>query len=94
MCRQNHGEILSVAERQEKRAVLIIATLDTKSQEVAYIKKRIEDEGFDVVILDTGILGEPTHGVVPSISASETARAASTTLEEVRKKPSRGEAVE
>ena len=79
--------------RRKKKAVLVIATLDTKSEEVIYLKRRIEEKDLDVVILDTGILGEP-RGVVPDISASETAKAADTTLKEVSKKPSRGEAVD
>lgn len=78
---------------QEKRAVLIIATLDTKSNEVIHLKSLIEGNDLGVVILDTGILGEP-RGVVPTIPASETAQAGGLPLSEVRKKPSRGAAVE
>jgi uncharacterized protein (UPF0261 family) len=78
---------------QEKRAVLIIATLDTKSNEVIHLKSMIEGNHLDVVILDTGILGEP-KGVEPTVSASETAKAGGLLLSEVRKKPSRGAAVE
>lgn len=78
---------------QEQKAVLIIATLDTKSEEVMYLKNRIEENGLHVVVLDTGILGEP-KGIVPDVSASETARAAGTMLEAIREKPSRGEAVD
>jgi len=82
-----------MAAGEKKKAALIIATMDTKSEEVIYLKNRIEEKELDVVILDTGILGEP-KGITPDIAASETAKAADTTLEEVRKKPSRGEAVE
>lgn len=78
---------------QEKKAVLIIATMDTKGEEVIYLKNRIEENGLGVVILDTGILGEP-KGITPDIPASETARATGTTLKEMREKPSRGEAVD
>jgi len=77
----------------EKRAVLVIATLDTKSAEVMHLKALIEGEGLECVILDTGILGEP-QGVTPDIPASETALAGGMPLAEVRKKPSRGAAVE
>jgi uncharacterized protein (UPF0261 family) len=65
---------------QEQKAVLIIPTLDTKSEEVMYLKNRIEENGLHVVVLDTGILAEP-KGIVPDIPASETARAAGTMLE-------------
>jgi len=77
---------------QEKKAVLIIATLDTKSEEMIYIKQRIQQSGLNVVVLDTGILAEP-KGIVPEISARETAAAAGTALEVVRQKPTRGLAV-
>lgn len=78
---------------KEKKRVLVIATLDTKSEEVIYLKKRIQENGLDVVVLDTGILGEP-RGIEPDIPASQTAEAAGTSLEEVRKKPDRGSAVD
>jgi uncharacterized protein (UPF0261 family) len=78
---------------QEKRAVLIIATLDTKSSEVIHLKGLIEENYLDVVILDAGILGEP-RGVQPSVPASETAKAGGLSLSDVRKKPTRGAAVE
>lgn len=80
-------------ESRNKRAVLVIATLDTKSAEVIHLKALIEKEGLQCVILDTGILGEP-RGVTPDIPASETALAGGLSLAEVRKKPSRGAAVE
>ena len=75
------------------KTVLIIGTLDTKSEEIIYLKQRIQESDLDIIVLDNGILGEP-KGIVPEISASETALAAGTTLKEVRKKPSRGLAVE
>ena len=76
-----------------KRVVLITATLDTKSEEVIYLIERIAGNDLDALVLDDGILGEPI-GIVPDISASETALAGGSTLEEARKKGSRGEAIE
>ncbi len=78
---------------QEKRTILILGTLDTKSEEIQYLRERIRQSGLGVIILDNGVLGEP-RGIVPDIPARETAKAAGTTLEEVRKKPSRGEAID
>jgi uncharacterized protein (UPF0261 family) len=78
---------------RDRRTVLIIITLDTKSDEARYLKERILEDGADVLVLDSGILGEP-RGIVPDIPASETARAAGLTLAELRKKGSRGAAVE
>jgi uncharacterized protein (UPF0261 family) len=76
-----------------KRVVLIIATLDTKSEEVLYLVERITGNNLDALVLDNGVLGEPV-GIVPEISASETALAGGSTLEEARNKGSRGEAIE
>jgi uncharacterized protein (UPF0261 family) len=40
----------------DKKAIAIIATLDTKGPETAFVKARIEREGFSTLVLDTGIL--------------------------------------
>ncbi len=72
---------------------MILGTLDTKSQEIQYLRDRVLESGLEVIVLDNGVLGEP-RGITPDISARETARAAGTTLDEVRKKPSRGEAID
>ena len=76
-----------------KKTVLIMGTLDTKSQEISYLKNRVLESGLNAIVLDAGILGEP-HGIAPEISARETAKAAGTTLDEIRKKPSRGDAID
>ncbi len=76
-----------------KRVVLIIATLDTKSEEVIYLNQHIMDNGLDTLIVDTGILGEPTD-ITPDVPASETALAGGSTLEDLRQKGSRGAAIE
>ena len=78
---------------EEKRTVLVLGTLDTKSREIGYLRDRILESGLQVIVLDNGVLGEP-QGVVPDISAGETAIAAGTTLEQVRKAPSRGAAID
>lgn len=84
---------LDMGAEKRKRSVLIIATLDTKSEEVIYLKQRITENCLDVVVVDTGILGEP-EGIEPNISASETARAAGSTLDELRRKVTRGLAID
>ncbi len=75
------------------RSVLIIATLDTKSEEVLYLRQRIAAQGLGTLILDTGVLGEPA-GLTPDISAAETAQAAGTTLSTLRAVGTRGIAIE
>ena len=70
-----------------------MGTLDTKSREIQYLRDRILEGGLQVIVLDNGILGEP-QGIIPDISARETALAAGTTLDEVRRAPSRGAAID
>ena len=85
------GEWLICAE--ENKTVLILGTLDTKSEEIKYLRDRVLESGLKVIVLDNGVLGEP-QGIVPDIPARETAKAAGTTLDEVRKAPSRGAAID
>lgn len=73
--------------------IVVMATLDTKGEEVAYLCDRIRAAGAKVVVVDAGILGEP-KGIAPDVSAHETAQAAGTTLEALRRKGSRGLAIE
>jgi uncharacterized protein (UPF0261 family) len=77
----------------DTRTVLVIATLDTKSDEVAYLARRLGAHGVRPLLLDTGILGEP-RGLTPDVPAAETALAAGTTLEALRAKGTRGLAIE
>jgi len=41
---------------KQDKVIVLIATLDTKGPEAAYLKERIRQRGFGVLILDTGIL--------------------------------------
>lgn len=70
-----------------------MGTLDTKGREIQYLRDRVLEGGLQVIVLDNGILGEP-QGIIPDISARETALAAGTTLDEIRRAPSRGAAID
>ena len=78
------------------KTAVVIGTLDTKGPEVKYLRDKIKaegiDEGLEVIVIDSGILGEP-QGIEPDISREEVARAARCTLEEIRQAGSRGAAV-
>ena len=39
--------------------VVLVGTLDTKGQEYAFLRDRIREAGAEVLLVDTGILGEP-----------------------------------
>ncbi len=57
-----------------KGTIAILATLDTKGEEVAYMKDLLKAQGYGAMIVDVGPLGPP--GVVPGVSSEEVARIA------------------
>ena len=75
------------------KSVLIIATLDTKGPEAAYIRDGLNRLGIKTTVIDTGILGEPL-GIVPDISHEDLAIFGGITLQELQNSGTRGRAVE
>lgn len=75
-----------------KGKVAIIATLDTKGPEVAYLRDQLVRLGVGTLVVDTGILGEPV-GIVPDVSRAELAERGGMTLEGLQTVGSRGKAV-
>ena len=56
------------------KKIAIVGTLDTKAEEVKYIKQRVEGRGHQAIVIDVGVLGE-----VPfesSVSRQQVAQAA------------------
>jgi uncharacterized protein (UPF0261 family) len=74
-------------------AVLLIGTLDTKGPEVAYVRDRLRAFGVEVIVADSGILGEPLD-IVPDVSRAAIAERAGTTIDALRQAGSRGKAVQ
>ncbi|HEX6021431.1 MAG TPA: Tm-1-like ATP-binding domain-containing protein, partial [Solirubrobacter sp.] len=72
-------------------AVALIGTLDTKSDEIAYVRERLQALRVDAVVIDSGILGEP--GFAPDFTHDDVAAAGDHTLAEIRAAGSRGAAV-
>src|SRR4051794_10342561 len=72
-------------------AVALIGTLDTKGDEIAYVRERLMALRVEVVIVDSGILGEPHCRA--DITHEQVAAAAGYSLEQVRGAGSRGAAV-
>jgi uncharacterized protein (UPF0261 family) len=64
------------------KTIIILATLDTKGAEAAFVKARCAERGFTPLLLDLGVMGDPA--VAPDISREEVARAAGTGLAELR----------
>lgn len=62
--------------------VVLVGTLDTKGPEYAFVRERLHDQGVDVVVVDVGVLGEPSF--TPDVSAAEVARAAGAEIADLR----------
>lgn len=71
--------------------VLLIGTLDTKGREYAFVRDRLHLSGVDTLVLDAGVLGDPTG--VADIGNDEVARAGGSTLAALRAAHDRGDAV-
>jgi uncharacterized protein (UPF0261 family) len=69
----------------------IIGTLDTKGQEFAYLKERIEAAGAKTFVIDAGVVGEPFF--TPDVPAAEVAKAGGATREALLAERDRGHAV-
>jgi uncharacterized protein (UPF0261 family) len=74
------------------RIVAVIATLDTKGDEVRYLKEKLEAKGKEVLVIDSGTRGKPM-GIEADIPRERIAEAAGSSIEEIEKKD-RGPAVE
>jgi uncharacterized protein (UPF0261 family) len=73
------------------RAVLLIATLDTKGHEAAFVRDLLTSWGVSVALVDVGALGVPA--VAADVPRERIFELAGTTLEAVRAKADRGDAV-
>jgi uncharacterized protein (UPF0261 family) len=73
------------------KTILLIGTLDTKGEELGYVRDLMMEQGFRVLIMDGGILGDPA--LLPAIGAAEVAEAGGGSLEELRREGDRGQAL-
>src|SRR5438132_1436345 len=71
--------------------IVLICALDTKGEEARLVRDYIAGHGHHPVVVNTGVIGEP--GFSPDVSAAEVARAGGTSLEALRQKADRGEAI-
>jgi len=61
--------------------ILLIGTVDTKSDEMAYLRESVEHLGGTALVMDVGVLGR--GGLIPDILNTEVAAAAGVTLQQV-----------
>jgi uncharacterized protein (UPF0261 family) len=72
--------------------VAIVATLDTKGAEFAFLKAEIEQRGCKTLVFDVGVLGAPAFP--PDVSADEICIEGGVTLAALRAGGDRGEALD
>lgn len=72
--------------------ILILGCFDTKAEVFQYLRERILQAGERIVTMNTGTMGT-TYAFPVDIEAAAVAQAAGTTLEELRQKNDRGQAV-
>jgi uncharacterized protein (UPF0261 family) len=70
------------------KTILILSTLDTKGEEVTYLKQQIEDRGCEAVIMDLS-MKEPSS-MKADISCEDVAKAGGAHIEELRASKNRG----
>ena len=63
------------------RSIVIIATLDTKGDQIGFLKEVIEKRGQKTTIMDVGVLGKPS--IPPDIDHQQVAKAAGSTVEQL-----------
>ena len=71
--------------------VVVIGALDTKGEEIRFLSRLIEDRGHRVLVVDSGVLGEPAFAA--SVTRDEVAAAAGVSLADLVSERDRGRAV-
>src|SRR3954469_13315515 len=71
--------------------IAVLGTMDTKGEEHAFVAELIQKRGHKVLVIDVGVLENPT--LVPDISREVVADAADADLQELVARRDRGEAV-
>ena len=74
-----------------KKHLLIVATLDTKGREAAYIKGCVQRLGIQPILMDVGILGEPL--TPPDIHRDEVLEAVGYHLDHLIREKDRSKAI-
>jgi uncharacterized protein (UPF0261 family) len=62
--------------------ILLIGTVDTKSEEIAYLREQVQACGGSALVMDVGVMGH--GGFTPDIANTSVAAAAGVTLQQVR----------
>src|SRR6185369_14323654 len=74
-------------ELGKRRTVIVLATMDTKGEEAAFLRNCIENLGLCACLIDSGVVGEPA--VVADISRNDVAAAGGAHLSSLLQHPTR-----
>jgi uncharacterized protein (UPF0261 family) len=74
-----------------EKVIAVLGALDTKGAEAAYLCDRLMQAGQRAMLVDTGVLGEPT--VLPDVTHEAVAQAAGANLAALRQAGDRGQAI-
>jgi len=72
-------------------SVYLLVTLDTKGDEAAFVRERLQAMGVEVTVVDAGCIGQPAFA--GDVTREQVFQAAGTTLEAMIAKNDRGDAV-
>lgn len=81
-----------MADELTTPVVVLFGTLDTKGPEYGFVREQLEGHRCDVLLVDTGVLGEPS--VPCDIPSSAVAKSSGTNLADLRERSDRAEAME
>ena len=70
-----------------KKVIAVLATLDTKGQEAAFLREQLAELGSGAWIVDLGVIGEPA--ITGDVSRREVAKAGGKELAELLRAPKR-----
>ncbi|MFT5087496.1 MAG: hypothetical protein ACI906_000564 [Candidatus Latescibacterota bacterium] len=88
----SHIKILELMERFDMASILMIGAFDTKGVEYAFLRAEILARGYDVLAVNTGVVGE-AEGFPVDVGADKVAEAGGVALAALRAKADRGEAM-
>ncbi len=74
------------------KTIVLVGALDTKGREFSFVKEEIENRGHHALVINVGVVGEPSFK--PDIPAETVAEAGGVSLKELRDKADRGLAIE
>lgn len=75
-----------------EKAIALVGALDTKGPDFHFVKNEIEKRGHKTLLIDVGVIAEPT--IRPDIPSQAVAEASGIRLEELQEKEDRGFAIE